>query len=190
MDVDGSKMVGHLEKLEQAVKSKIYARMWVVQMEMEIMPPRMRTQSAGRPAIESLGWGTGEPIGRGGRGRRPKEGNDEHVYDLNGQANDQGQFPCVLAVMHWLVQLAFYNEHVVNYTNVISDDSMLSYSLTSYLHYIAGDDDAVDRDDAAFTHKIQLMEEKEKQLAVKVKERIMICAENEELKKTVEGQVL
>ncbi|GJX38224.1 reverse transcriptase domain-containing protein [Tanacetum coccineum] len=36
------------------------------------------------------GRGTGERVGRGGRGRRPREGNDEHVEDLNGQGNDQG----------------------------------------------------------------------------------------------------
>ncbi|GKG02526.1 hypothetical protein Tco_0310162, partial [Tanacetum coccineum] len=30
-------------------------------------------------------------VGRGGgRGRRHREGNDERVYDLNGQGNDQG----------------------------------------------------------------------------------------------------
>ncbi|GJT22836.1 putative reverse transcriptase domain-containing protein [Tanacetum coccineum] len=29
-------------------------------------------------------------VGRGGRGRRPREGNDERVDDLNGQRNDQG----------------------------------------------------------------------------------------------------
>ncbi|GJZ54263.1 putative reverse transcriptase domain-containing protein [Tanacetum coccineum] len=54
------------------------------------MPPRMRTRSAGRPAAESLGGGTGKRVGRGGRGRRPREGNDERVEDLNGQGNDQG----------------------------------------------------------------------------------------------------
>ncbi|GJX78691.1 hypothetical protein Tco_0326840 [Tanacetum coccineum] len=32
----------------------------------------------------------GEWVGRGGRGRRPREGNDERVEDLNGQGNDQG----------------------------------------------------------------------------------------------------
>ncbi|GJZ55608.1 hypothetical protein Tco_0610801, partial [Tanacetum coccineum] len=53
------------------------------------MPPRMRTRSAGRPAAESLGGGTGEQVGRGGRGRRPRKGNDERVEDLNGQVNDQ-----------------------------------------------------------------------------------------------------
>ncbi|GKB13803.1 hypothetical protein Tco_0847726 [Tanacetum coccineum] len=42
------------------------------------MPPRMRTQSDGRPATESLGGGTGERVSRGGRGRRPREGNDEY----------------------------------------------------------------------------------------------------------------
>ncbi|GKF62532.1 hypothetical protein Tco_0182586, partial [Tanacetum coccineum] len=55
-----------------------------------IMPPRMCTRSAGRPATESLGGGTGERVGRGGRGRRPKEGNYERVDELNGQGNDQG----------------------------------------------------------------------------------------------------
>ncbi|GJU42707.1 putative reverse transcriptase domain-containing protein [Tanacetum coccineum] len=53
------------------------------------MPPRMRTRSAGRPVAESLGGGTGEWFGRGRRGRRPREGNDERVEDLNGQENDQ-----------------------------------------------------------------------------------------------------
>ncbi|GJZ48240.1 hypothetical protein Tco_0602072 [Tanacetum coccineum] len=57
---------------------------------MWIMPPRMRTRSAGRPAAESLGGGTGVRVGRGGRGRRFREGNDERVDDLNGQGNDQG----------------------------------------------------------------------------------------------------
>ncbi|GKA45719.1 hypothetical protein Tco_0738515 [Tanacetum coccineum] len=56
----------------------------------KIMLPRMRTRSAGRPAAESLGGGTGEWVGRGGRGRIPTEGNDERVDELNGQGNDQG----------------------------------------------------------------------------------------------------
>ncbi|GKE96112.1 hypothetical protein Tco_1580967 [Tanacetum coccineum] len=57
------------------------------------MPPRMRTRSAGRSAAELLGGGTGVRIGRGGRGRGPREGNDECVDDLNGQGNDQGVTP-------------------------------------------------------------------------------------------------
>nr|GEZ44253.1 hypothetical protein [Tanacetum cinerariifolium] len=53
------------------------------------MPPRMRTRSAGWPAVESLGGGTGVRVGRGGRDRRPREGNDERVNDLHGQGNNQ-----------------------------------------------------------------------------------------------------
>ncbi|GKB93739.1 reverse transcriptase domain-containing protein, partial [Tanacetum coccineum] len=34
--------------------------------------------------------GTGERVGRGGRGRGPRRGNDERVDELNGQGNDQG----------------------------------------------------------------------------------------------------
>ncbi|GJR04764.1 putative reverse transcriptase domain-containing protein [Tanacetum coccineum] len=54
------------------------------------MPLRMRTRSAGLPAAKSLGRGTGIRVSRGRRGRRPREGNDEGVDDLNGQGNDQG----------------------------------------------------------------------------------------------------
>ncbi|GKB27682.1 putative reverse transcriptase domain-containing protein [Tanacetum coccineum] len=54
------------------------------------MPPRVMTRSAGRPIAESRGGGIGERVGKGGRGRRPRECNDEHVEDLNGQGNDQG----------------------------------------------------------------------------------------------------
>ncbi|GJZ37191.1 putative reverse transcriptase domain-containing protein [Tanacetum coccineum] len=54
------------------------------------MPPRMRTRSAGWPVAESLGGEMGERVGRGRRGRRPREGNDERVDELNGEGNDQG----------------------------------------------------------------------------------------------------
>ncbi|GKE49896.1 hypothetical protein Tco_1481154 [Tanacetum coccineum] len=56
----------------------------------KIMPPSMRTQSAGQPATESLRGGTGERVGRSGRGRRHREGNDDRVDELNSQGNDQG----------------------------------------------------------------------------------------------------
>ncbi|GKF74066.1 hypothetical protein Tco_0220398, partial [Tanacetum coccineum] len=54
------------------------------------MPLRMRTRSGGRATAESLGGGTGVRVRRGGRGRRPREGNDERIDDLNDQGNDQG----------------------------------------------------------------------------------------------------
>ncbi|GKA53739.1 putative reverse transcriptase domain-containing protein [Tanacetum coccineum] len=40
----------------------------------EIMPQRIRTQSAGRPVVGSRGGGTGKRVGRGGKGRGPREG--------------------------------------------------------------------------------------------------------------------
>ncbi|GKG59183.1 hypothetical protein Tco_0602892, partial [Tanacetum coccineum] len=43
----------------------------------------------GQPVAESRGEGTGERVGKGGRGR-PRRGNDERVDELNGQKNDQG----------------------------------------------------------------------------------------------------
>ncbi|GJV16133.1 putative reverse transcriptase domain-containing protein [Tanacetum coccineum] len=55
-----------------------------------IMPPRVMTRSAGRLVTELQGGGMGEQVGRCGRGRRPRKGNDERIDDLNGQGNDQG----------------------------------------------------------------------------------------------------
>ncbi|GJY25260.1 putative reverse transcriptase domain-containing protein, partial [Tanacetum coccineum] len=46
--------------------------------------------SVGRPVAKSQGGGMGKRVGRGGRGRVPRGGNDEHVDELNGQRNDQG----------------------------------------------------------------------------------------------------
>ncbi|GJR36367.1 putative reverse transcriptase domain-containing protein [Tanacetum coccineum] len=54
-----------------------------------IIPPRMRTQSVGQPVAESRGGGTGERVGKGGRGRGPRGGNDDRVDELNGQGNGQ-----------------------------------------------------------------------------------------------------
>nr|GEY72829.1 reverse transcriptase domain-containing protein [Tanacetum cinerariifolium] len=50
----------------------------------------MRIQNASLLVAESKGGGTGERVGRGGRGRGPRGGKDERVDELNGQRNDQG----------------------------------------------------------------------------------------------------
>ncbi|GJY20021.1 putative reverse transcriptase domain-containing protein, partial [Tanacetum coccineum] len=47
-------------------------------------------ESVVQPIAESRGGGTGKRVGRGRRGRGPREGNDERVDELNGQGNDQG----------------------------------------------------------------------------------------------------
>ncbi|GKB81807.1 hypothetical protein Tco_0948702 [Tanacetum coccineum] len=61
-----------------------------------LWPQRIRTQSAGRPVVGSRGGGTGKRVGRGGKGRGPREGNDEHVDELNGQGNDREKVGNVL----------------------------------------------------------------------------------------------
>ncbi|GJV21516.1 hypothetical protein Tco_1370536 [Tanacetum coccineum] len=61
------------------------------------MSPRVMTRSAGWPAAESLGGRTGERVGRGGRGRRHRKGNDERVEDLNGQEMTKNLLPAMLA---------------------------------------------------------------------------------------------
>ncbi|GJU57381.1 putative reverse transcriptase domain-containing protein [Tanacetum coccineum] len=48
------------------------------------MPPRMRTQSVGRPIDKSRGRGTGERVGTCGRGRGPSRGG------VNGDVGNQG----------------------------------------------------------------------------------------------------
>ncbi|GJY01586.1 putative reverse transcriptase domain-containing protein [Tanacetum coccineum] len=86
---------GQLKELQDKVRYSIYNSLptyltlpmfsfvWII-------PPRVMTRIAGRLAAESLGGGTGVRVGRGRRGRRPREGNNERVDDLNGQGNDQG----------------------------------------------------------------------------------------------------
>ncbi|GJV23029.1 putative reverse transcriptase domain-containing protein [Tanacetum coccineum] len=57
---------------------------------MWIMPPRVMTQIGGRPVSESRGRGTSVQVGRGGRGKRPREGNDERVDDFELVKENQG----------------------------------------------------------------------------------------------------
>ncbi|GJV89277.1 hypothetical protein Tco_1533215 [Tanacetum coccineum] len=82
-----------------------------------IMPLRMRTRSVGRPAAESLGGGTGERVGRGGRGIRPRE------EGANGGAPDfstiiaqqlQNLLPAMLAHVSNRGNVENHNGNVVN----------------------------------------------------------------------------
>ncbi|GJU66618.1 ABC-2 type transporter family protein [Tanacetum coccineum] len=90
VEIDRHFIKDHLEKKMMELLYVISKDQLADMLTKAIMPPMMRTRSAGRPAAESLGGGTGKRVSRGGRGRRPREGNDERVNDLNGQGNDQG----------------------------------------------------------------------------------------------------
>ncbi|GJZ77634.1 hypothetical protein Tco_0642306 [Tanacetum coccineum] len=110
------------------------------------MPPRMRTRSACRPTAESLGRGTSERVGSGGRGRRPREGNDERVDELNGQGNDQGMganggnlLPTMLAQVSNRGNIENQNGNVVNENvqenvgNVLVNGNQVGYSYKEFL---------------------------------------------------------
>ncbi|KAJ7946657.1 kinetochore protein NDC80-like [Quillaja saponaria] len=63
------------------------------------------------------------------------------------------QWPTFLALIHWLVQIAMYNGHL---SSSFSDNNVLySYALESYLHYIRGDDDAVEALDLEWREKLE-----------------------------------
>nr|GFA18645.1 putative reverse transcriptase domain, ribonuclease H-like domain, aspartic peptidase domain protein [Tanacetum cinerariifolium] len=63
-----------------------------------IMSPRMRTRSAGRPVAESRGGGTGERVGRGGRGRGPRgEGANRNVKGVNRGVRGAPDFSTIIA---------------------------------------------------------------------------------------------
>ncbi|GJZ88013.1 putative reverse transcriptase domain-containing protein [Tanacetum coccineum] len=88
------------------------------------MLPRMRTRSAGRLATESLGGGTGERVGRGRRGRRPREeGVNGNVERANKGAPDfltiivqqlQNRLPAMLAQVSNRENVGNQNGNVVN----------------------------------------------------------------------------
>nr|GEV02753.1 retrovirus-related Pol polyprotein from transposon TNT 1-94 [Tanacetum cinerariifolium] len=58
--------------------------------QMDIKTAFLNGELKEEPVAESRGGGTGKRVGRGGRCRGPRGGNDEHVDELNGQGNDQG----------------------------------------------------------------------------------------------------
>nr|GEX17228.1 hypothetical protein [Tanacetum cinerariifolium] len=85
-----------------------------------IMPLRMRTRSVGRPVAESREGGTGERVGRGGRGRGPR---GEGVNGVMGGAPDfstiiaqqlQNLLPAILAQVGNQENVENQNGNVVN----------------------------------------------------------------------------
>ncbi|KAF8019979.1 LOW QUALITY PROTEIN: hypothetical protein BT93_G0616 [Corymbia citriodora subsp. variegata] len=65
-------------------------------------------------------------------------------------------WPTFVTVLHWLVQIASYNDHLASKSRSFGDsNSMDEYALQSYLHFIGGDDDAVDALDREFVDKLE-----------------------------------
>jgi kinetochore protein NDC80 len=165
-------------------------------------------------------------------------------------------WPSLLAVMHWLVQIAMCCPYMDAESSPLEANTMNTYSMTSYLHYMEGDDDSVDLVDREYMDALQkqrdkmeedfkkmeeqardleatlerlktepsgkevlekekkmleedvnkfhamieqlnghivtvekVLNDKDKELEVKIEEKKRICDENEELKKKVDEQV-
>ncbi|GJY85039.1 reverse transcriptase domain-containing protein [Tanacetum coccineum] len=77
------------------------------------MPPRMRTRSAGRPVAESRGRGTGERVGRGGRGRGPRRGGAPDFSTIIAKQL-QNLLPVILAQIGNQGNVGNQNGNVVN----------------------------------------------------------------------------
>nr|GEX34795.1 putative reverse transcriptase domain-containing protein [Tanacetum cinerariifolium] len=105
----------------------------------EMMPPRIRTRSAGRPIVESRG---GEWFGRGGRGRRPREkGVNEGAPDFSMIFPQQLQnlLPAMLAQFGNQGYVGNQNGNVVNENvqenvkNVLVNDNWIGRSYIEFL---------------------------------------------------------
>ncbi|KAK4803733.1 hypothetical protein SAY86_003550 [Trapa natans] len=65
-------------------------------------------------------------------------------------------WPTFVAVIHWLVQIALYNEDLApNTSSMANENTMHAYALEGYLHYIRGDDDSVETVDGDFMKKLE-----------------------------------
>ncbi|XP_061354459.1 kinetochore protein NDC80 homolog [Gastrolobium bilobum] len=79
---------------------------------------------------------------------------------LKSPAAPPHQWPTFLALIHWMVQIAKFHHHLSSSssssTNSLVHSNVLhQYQLSSYMHYIRGDDDAVEELDRKIREKIQ-----------------------------------
>ncbi|KAL2897976.1 Kinetochore protein NDC80-like protein [Bienertia sinuspersici] len=72
-------------------------------------------------------------------------------------------FPQMLAVMHWLVQLADYLDHLPSDDDTegfsFMKDALTLYAVKSYLPYMRGDDETVELLDSEFSGKMEMEKE-------------------------------
>ncbi|KDP43624.1 hypothetical protein JCGZ_16911 [Jatropha curcas] len=70
--------------------------------------------------------------------------------------NTPHNWPSFLALIHWLVQIAMYAEHLAaNSRSLVETNGMHVYTLDSYLNFINGHDEAVEELDREFMEKLE-----------------------------------
>nr|GFB41243.1 reverse transcriptase domain-containing protein [Tanacetum cinerariifolium] len=93
----------------------------------EIMPPRMRTQSVGRTVAESRGRGTGERVGRGGRGKGPR-GGCSHKEFLACNSKEYDGKGGVVVLKRWIKKMKSVQD-----MSVCSIDQKVKYTASSFV---------------------------------------------------------
>nr|DAD18349.1 TPA_asm: hypothetical protein HUJ06_019812 [Nelumbo nucifera] len=68
-------------------------------------------------------------------------------------------WPSLLAVIHWLIELAFYNDHIASSSttttnSLFRDNRVLTHIVNCYSLYIRGDDDGVEDLDNEFNRQM------------------------------------
>ncbi|TYG81253.1 hypothetical protein ES288_D02G284200v1 [Gossypium darwinii] len=71
--------------------------------------------------------------------------------------NTHHNWPNWLGIVHWLVQLAIYNEHLCqnSISSFAQNNSMTEYALECYKRFICGEDDLVEVLDKEFVQKLE-----------------------------------
>ncbi|KAG5525920.1 hypothetical protein RHGRI_032275 [Rhododendron griersonianum] len=96
-------------------------------------------------------------------------------------------WPSLLAVIQWLLQIAMYNDHLNESSQVQSifdDNSMFVYAMNSYLHFIRGDDDSEEMLDREFMEKLQHEKDSMEEGVNAVGESVRVLEEKLEVLKT------
>lgn len=90
-------------------------------------------------------------------------------------------------MIQWLLQIAMYNDHLNESSQVQSifdDNSMFVYAMNSYLHFIRGDDDSEEMLDREFMEKLQHEKDSMEEGVNAVGESVRVLEEKLEVLKT------
>ncbi|KAK4835512.1 hypothetical protein QYF36_010791 [Acer negundo] len=70
--------------------------------------------------------------------------------------NSPHNWPTYLALIHWMVQIASYTNHLLsNSRAILENNCVYKHARDSYLKYVEGDDDAVEVLDREFIGKME-----------------------------------
>lgn len=87
--------------------------------------------------------------------------------------NSPHNWPAYLALIHWLVQIASYNYHLMtNSKAFVENNSMYMYASDSYLNYIEGKDEDVDNIDKGFIEKLEKEKENVSEYVEELKKKV------------------